>query len=185
VGDPTAYLSDDGVVAQGVARGRFNGALAGSRLGRRFSVGRWTAQSELSYDPATKTATGRGTMLLRFRDRSTGSTCLLVTVIRAREKNGALAESGTVTPLSGSGLGARLAGTARFTSRAGDHPRAPARPQSDHGDQPEIGEPVLPRSVRLLTCPAVAAGDPSLPCGAVRVSAKSGQFGSTVVQCTA
>lgn len=121
VGDPTAYLSDDSVLAEGVARGRFNGALAGSRLGRRFSVGRWTAQSELTYDPATKIATGRGAMLLRFRDRRAGSTCLLVTVTRAREKNGALTESGTVTPLSGTGLGARLAGTARFTSRAGDH----------------------------------------------------------------
>lgn len=121
VGDPTAYLSDDGVVAEGIARGRFSGALAGSRLGRRFSVGRWTAQSELDYDPATKIATGRGAMLLRFRDRRAGSACLLVTVTRAREKNGALAESGTVTPLSGTGLGARLAGTARFTSRAGDH----------------------------------------------------------------
>lgn len=121
VGDPTAYLSDDGVIAQGVARGRFDGVLAGSRLGPRFSVGRWKAQSELTYDPATKTATGVGAVLLHFRDRRAGSACLLVTVTKAREKNGALAESGTVTALSGSGLGARLAGTARFSSRAGDH----------------------------------------------------------------
>ena len=60
-------------------------------------------------------------MLLRFRDRRAGSACLLVTVVRAPERNGALTESGTVTALSGTGLGARLAGTARFTSRAADH----------------------------------------------------------------
>jgi hypothetical protein len=120
VGEPDAYLSGEDVLGQGRARGRFSGALAGSRLGSRFSAGRWTAQSELTYDPATNTATGRGTVLLRFRDRRAGSACLYVTVTRARRKNGALTETGTVTPISGSGLGARLAGTARFTSRAGD-----------------------------------------------------------------
>jgi hypothetical protein len=121
VGDPDAHPSGDDVLVEGRVRGSFSGALAGSRLGRRFSVGRWTAQSELTYDPATKTATGRGTVLLRFRDRRAGSACLYVTVTRARQKNGALRETGTVTPISGSGLGARLAGTAQFTSRAGDH----------------------------------------------------------------
>ena len=120
VGDPDAYRSGGDVLVQGRVRGRFSGTLAGSRLGRRFSAGRWTAQSELTYDPATKTATGRGTVLLRFRDRRAGSACLYVTVTRARQKNGALSEAGTVTPVSGSGLGARLAGTARFTSRTGD-----------------------------------------------------------------
>jgi hypothetical protein len=59
VGDPDAYPSGDDVLVEGRVRGRFSGALAGSRLGRRFSVARRTAQSELTYDPATKTATGR------------------------------------------------------------------------------------------------------------------------------
>jgi hypothetical protein len=127
VGDPDAYRSGEDVLVQGRMRGRFNGALAGSRLGSRFSAGRWTAQSELTYDPATKTATGRGTVLLRFRDRRAGSACLYVTVTRARRKHGALSETGTVTPISGSGLGARLLDPAVPPSRPSDARAAGAR----------------------------------------------------------
>jgi hypothetical protein len=120
VGDGRAVRSGATVFASNRARGRFSGSVAGTLLDRRFQRGRWSASAELEFDPATRTATGRGTVLLRFRDRRAGSVCLYTTVTRARRANGALRETGSITPIGGTGLGARLAGTARFTSRSGE-----------------------------------------------------------------
>jgi hypothetical protein len=108
------------VISNLVPRGRFRVSFRGnSRLGRRFSSGRWTLRGDLNYKIRSRKLTGDAYMLLRFKRRGTGSLCLSVRGHARGIKNRKVQVRGSFVALGGTGEGAKLVGSGSFSQLSG------------------------------------------------------------------
>jgi hypothetical protein len=118
---PAIIRQGGGSIASNVlVKGRFRGSLlGGSKAGRQFRRGRWISRGDLRYDSTARIYGGAAYVLLRFEKRGAGSLCLSVRFTVKRLKKGRFRERGRFVALGGTGAGAELVGTGRFTQTTG------------------------------------------------------------------